>query len=198
MSAGFSCSQAHLRRTIAESPMPHYERRLNSMLFEDRQVYDSNDGYIGRWKEPPLGSHVVTSRRFYLHHGIYVGGRRFIHYAGFTCGLSRGPVEEVSIERFSGGHAVWIRSGAPRSMDCHEVVKRARSRLGENSYRLLSNNCFHFCKWCFNNEKRRADSATGCLSIALQCASFLRRVAKTLSSARALGGRDAARSPRSA
>jgi hypothetical protein len=25
-------------------------------------------------QEPPLGSHMVTPRRGYLHHGIYVGG----------------------------------------------------------------------------------------------------------------------------
>ncbi len=31
-----------------------------------------------------------------------------------------------------------------------ETVSRARSRLGENSYSLLSNNCEHFAIWCKN------------------------------------------------
>jgi hypothetical protein len=27
-------------------------------------------------------------------------------------------------------------------------MRRARSRLGENRYGLLRNNCEHFCEWC--------------------------------------------------
>ena len=33
-------------------------------------------------QEPPLGSHLVTPRRGYLHHGIYVGARKVVHYSG--------------------------------------------------------------------------------------------------------------------
>lgn len=32
--------------------------------------------------EPPLGSHVTTPRRGYLHHGISVGGGNVVHYPG--------------------------------------------------------------------------------------------------------------------
>jgi hypothetical protein len=28
------------------------------------------------------------------------------------------------------------------------------SRIGENNYRLLSNNCEHFCEWCLRGEHR--------------------------------------------
>jgi len=34
------------------------------------------------------------------------------------------------------------------------VVARARSRLGENRYRLTTNNCEHFCEWCLSGESR--------------------------------------------
>lgn len=34
-----------------------------------------------------------------------------------------------------------------------EIVSRARSRLGENSYSLLFNNCEHFAIWCATNVK---------------------------------------------
>jgi hypothetical protein len=34
------------------------------------------------------------------------------------------------------------------------VVARARSRLGEERYRTLSNNCEHFCTWCIHGENR--------------------------------------------
>jgi hypothetical protein len=34
------------------------------------------------------------------------------------------------------------------------VIRRARSRLGENRYRLLRNNCEHFCEWCVHGISR--------------------------------------------
>jgi hypothetical protein len=99
-------------------------------------------------REPPLGSHLVTPRRGYLHHGIYVGGCKVVHYAGLAHGLRRGSVEEVSLARFARGQRVWMRLGAPSDFDIPEVVCRARSRVGEHCYRLLTNNCEHFCEWC--------------------------------------------------
>lgn len=38
--------------------------------------------------------------------------------------------------------------------DAHEVVARARSRLGENRYPVLSNNCEHVCEWCLHGNSR--------------------------------------------
>jgi Lecithin retinol acyltransferase len=37
-----------------------------------------------------------------------------------------------------------------------EIVRRARSRLGESDYRLLTNNCEHFCNWCLSGVSRSA------------------------------------------
>ena len=105
-------------------------------------------------QELPLGSHVVTPRRGYVHHGIYVGDRKVVHYAGFAHGLRRGPVEEISLARFSDGHPVCVRSDAPLEFDRREVIRRARSRVGEDHYRLLTNNCEHFCEWCLYGEHR--------------------------------------------
>ncbi len=105
-------------------------------------------------QEPPLGSHVVTSRCGYQHHGIYVGDGKVVHYAGLAHGLHRGPVEEISLARFTDGHPVWVRSDATPNFDRREVIRRARSRLGEDSYRLLTNNCEHFCEWCLHGTAR--------------------------------------------
>jgi hypothetical protein len=105
--------------------------------------------------EPLLGSHVVTPRRGYLHHGIYVGTGRVVHYSGLSYGLRRGPVEETSLARFTDARPIWVRLGAaPSHFDRCEVVRRARSRVGESSYRLFSNNCEHFCEWCVYGEHR--------------------------------------------
>lgn len=106
--------------------------------------------------EPPLGAHLVTPRLGYCHHGIYVGEGMVIHYAGLCRSHRRGPVEETSLEHFAAGHAIWVN---PEPMPKHagqEAVRRARSRIGEDRYRLLTNNCEHFCMWCLYGENRSA------------------------------------------
>jgi hypothetical protein len=105
-------------------------------------------------QEPPLGSHLVTPRRGYLHHGIYVGASKVVHYAGFAHGLRRGPVEEVPVAHFASGRRVWVRAEARCDSDVREVICRARSRMGEDHYRLLTNNCEHFCEWCLHGAAR--------------------------------------------
>jgi hypothetical protein len=101
-----------------------------------------------------LGSHLITPRGRYLHHGIYVGGEKVVHYSGSTRGLLCGPVEEISFDRFTCGHSVLVKSRARCDFDPNEVVRRARSRLGEDRYRVFSNNCEHLCEWCLHGEHR--------------------------------------------
>jgi hypothetical protein len=102
-------------------------------------------------QEPPLGAHLTTSRRGYSHHGVYVGRGRVVHYSGLSGSLWQcGPVEEVSLSRFAIGHAVRIVEHPNSPYAPEEIVRRASSRLGENDYRLLTNNCEHFCNWCLN------------------------------------------------
>jgi hypothetical protein len=88
-----------------------------------------------------LGSHLITSRRGYTHHGVYAGHDRVVHYSGLSGVWQCGPVED------------------PRSAySPEEIVRRARSRLGENDYRVLSNNCEHFCNWCRCGVSRSAQA----------------------------------------
>jgi hypothetical protein len=105
-------------------------------------------------REPPLGAHLGTPRLGYLHHGIYVGGGYVVHYAGYVHGLIRRPVEEVELARFSNGRSLWLASNSKSNFDHSEVIYRARSRIGESRYRLLTNNCEHFCEWCLNGKQR--------------------------------------------
>ena len=110
-----------------------------------------NESPLETGHEPPLAAHLVTERAFYTHHGIYVGSGRVVHYSGHAHGWRRGPVEEVSLERFAHGRQIRIRDDR-RSFDSGEVVARARSRLGEHRYRILTNNCEHFCAWTLRGE----------------------------------------------
>ena len=113
----------------------------------------SRDSLLRPGDEPPLGAHLVTPRALYTHHGIYVGNGRVIHYAGLAYRWRRGPVEDVPLERFAHGHTIRVRRD-PRCFDPCAVVERARSRLGERSYRILTNNCEHFCSWALRDENR--------------------------------------------
>jgi hypothetical protein len=105
-------------------------------------------------QEPPLGSHLVTPRHGYLHHGIYVGARKVVHFPGRTPGLRGGAVEEVPFPHFARGRQVVVRSERPSDFDVREVICRARSRVGDVGYRLLTNNCEHFCEWCLRGKAR--------------------------------------------
>jgi Lecithin retinol acyltransferase len=114
------------------------------------------DTQLAPGDEPPLGAHLITPRRGYFHHGIYVGEGRVIHYTADAFCLIRHPVEEVSLVHFARGRVVWVRAHAPGSYDPADIVYRARSRLGEDRYRLLTNNCEHFCEWCARGLPRSA------------------------------------------
>jgi hypothetical protein len=101
------------------------------------------------------GTHLMTPRCGYTHHGIYVGGGRVVHYAGWSrAALTRRPVEEVSLAEFAGDCGVAVVPDSPLTFAPADVVARARSRLGEDRYRLTSNNCEHFCHWCRSGRNR--------------------------------------------
>jgi len=53
--------------------------------------------------EPPIGAHLITTRRGYTHHGIYAGHGSVLHYAGLARNFRPGPVEEVPLGRFANG-----------------------------------------------------------------------------------------------
>ena len=103
---------------------------------------------------PPLAAHLVTVRCGYTHHGIYTGDDKVVHYAGLSRSYASGPVEETTIGSFAGNRRVWVRPHANPRFDPHEIIERARSRLGESCYRMLSNNCEHLCEWCVQGVSR--------------------------------------------
>jgi len=96
----------------------------------------------------PLGAHIVTPRRWYTHHGIYVGAGQVVHYQGLSSSLRRGPVAKVGLAEFTRGHPVRVHGEAGVAYSGIEVAARACSRLGEDAYDVLRNNCEHFCSWC--------------------------------------------------
>jgi hypothetical protein len=121
----------------------------------------------------PLGAHIVTPRFWYTHHGIYAGGGQVIHYEGLSCALRRGPVARVNLAEFSRGYPVQVHGEAGVAYSGIEVVARACSRLGEDAYDVLRNNCEHFCSWCLSGVARspqveRLLSMPGATALAVQ------------------------------
>ena len=104
--------------------------------------------------EFPLGAHLVTPRFGFKHHGIYVGNGRVVHYAGLSRSLRRGPIEEVPLTVFQNGKAATMCDDIEPRYPAAVVVERALSRVGEDRYRVASNNCEHFCTWCRRGEGR--------------------------------------------
>jgi hypothetical protein len=152
---------ARVDRGAADSSAPRGARRfwMSRLAADRRETNRHPKGLSGKWLsvdelDPPLGAHLGTPRFGYLHHGIYVGGGYVVHYAGYLHGFRRGPVEEVELARFRDGRSLWVAPNARSIFDRREVTCRARSRIGESRYRLLTNNCEHFCEWCLNGEQR--------------------------------------------
>ena len=105
-------------------------------------------------EEPPLGAHLITPFLGYTHHGIFVGDGKVVHYGALLYDVIRKPVEEVTLAAFAEGRAIYVVTHAEAHFDAAEVVRRARARLGEKRYRLLTNNCEHFVEWCLHDVHR--------------------------------------------
>lgn len=90
-----------------------------------------------------LADHLFTYRLGYTHHGLYVGENQVIHY-------ENGSVHHDSLENFRKTSEVFIlpKGESPLRYEADLVVQRAKSRLGENNYHLIYNNCEHFVRWC--------------------------------------------------
>lgn len=101
-----------------------------------------------------IGSHLIVSKGVYDHHGIYIGRGKVIHYSGLSDGLSAGPIEKTTLEVFASGSSYSLRLHPDAKYSGKEVVERAVSRLGEDSYDLHANNCEHFCNWVIYGSSR--------------------------------------------
>jgi hypothetical protein len=109
---------------------------------------------LAHGETPAPGAHLITPWLGFAHHGIYVGEGSVVHYGALMYDIIRKPVEEVTLEGFAQGRAVFVVDHADRCLHAHEVIRRARSRLGEKKYRLWTNNCEHFVEWCLHDQHR--------------------------------------------
>lgn len=132
------------------------------MTVRIRPKYEIPEEYVDQYPaklepiEPTIGSHLITPRTAYTHHGIYVGNGNVIHYSGLAENLSfnSGVIERTSLEAFSAGNGFTTKTYINPRFSGQAIVDRAYSRLGEDQYDILLNNCEHFCEWCINDRHR--------------------------------------------
>jgi hypothetical protein len=109
---------------------------------------------------PQPGAHLIVPWLGFTHHGICAGSDRVVHYGALLHDIFRRPVEEVSLAEFAEGRPVFVVEHDELCFRAEEAVSRARSRLGENRYRLFSNNCEHFVEWCLHDVSRSFQAET--------------------------------------
>lgn len=95
------------------------------------------------------GDHLISARTGYSHHGIYIGRNKVIHYSGSSFGRNeKGVIEIVDLETFCQSNGYTIQTYPFRTYSRETSIERAKSRLGEDWYNVLLNNCEHFVTWC--------------------------------------------------
>lgn len=94
------------------------------------------------------GDHLISPRMGYSHHGLYLGRNQVIHYTGFSDGRHKGTIAITTLEEFCQGEGFTLQTYPFRLYSHEESAQRALSRLGEDWYDILLNNCEHFITWC--------------------------------------------------
>jgi hypothetical protein len=114
------------------------------------------------------GDHIYVHRLGFTHHGIDLGDGTVVHYSGELFEKSDAVIRQTSYDNFARGASVQIRPyGVAEAPEV--VVDRAMSRVGENRYNCIFNNCEHFATWCktghHRSEQVKDAAAVACGSV---------------------------------
>lgn len=129
-----------------------------------------------------VGDHLVVSRRFYSHHGIYVGRGMVIHFFSSLKQKLKAIVRRDSLEDFCDGGSYCVVPYS-RSSKSATVLRRARDLLGTASYCLITNNCEHLARFCKTGRKISYQVRRFCQGMCFGAAGaplFLLKKARTL------------------
>ncbi len=99
----------------------------------------------------------------YEHHGIDCGDGSVIHYSKAT---EPPTIRQTEFSAFSWGNRVFVKQYTVCYLP-DIVLERAESRLGEQRYSLLENNCEHFATWCKTGRSVSSQLATFGLDAAM-------------------------------
>jgi hypothetical protein len=99
------------------------------------------------YSELSVADHLYVQRSVYQHHGLYIGNGEVAHYIKGT------GIGITSLEVFADGDNIHVKNTS-MYYSKEEVINRAISRLGEQDYFLLMNNCENFVSWCRNGRDK--------------------------------------------
>ena len=108
------------------------------------------------------GDIILSNRGIYKHYGVYAGNGRVIHYSSSNGDFGLDIcVRETSLKQFAHGWGCSVvelpdNHDRENHFSREETVHRARSRLGEEEYNLIFNNCEHFAFWCKTGKHKSA------------------------------------------
>ena len=124
------------------------------------------------------GDVIKVQRTGYWHVGVYIGNDEVIHFSSLHSDTSSSDnkIIKTSLLQFLRNQKRYEKVKFPlpdappasskedpleyffkdylfhnpdyKLYPAHQVVERAKSRLGEGNYDLISNNCEHFAIWC--------------------------------------------------
>lgn len=93
------------------------------------------------------GDHIKVYHGIYTHHGIDCGDGTVIHYKGGLDQKINAVISRTAKRIFSSGREIFVVN-YKECLPPESVMKLAYSRLNENNYHLLFNNCEHFAMYC--------------------------------------------------
>ena len=115
-----------------------------------------------RKKQKPLteadlqaGDHirVKRKRRFYTHHGIYMGDGEVVHVSGSIREKTDPVVMKTHLQRFLKGGTLKRREYKER-LPAAETIRIAERHISDKSYSMIWNNCEHFATYCAIGKKK--------------------------------------------
>ena len=107
------------------------------------------------------GMALGVQRLGYKHYGVYAGlvdrTHFVVHYNDKFNG-GKGRIEPVSLADFKKDDRCWIENfrGAVEYTDgvCQKSFERVATRLGEQKYCVVTNNCEHLAAWCVTGKSQ--------------------------------------------
>ncbi len=101
-----------------------------------------------------LGDHIMINRGGYMHHGIYVGDSKVVHFKGDAdkklIGVEQPIIIMESVYDFGAPDRTRVVEYDEdiKLLSVKETVSRALHKIGSTDYHLMFNNCEHFAIWC--------------------------------------------------
>ncbi|KAI8509780.1 hypothetical protein Bbelb_122080 [Branchiostoma belcheri] len=121
----------------------------SSMIqMNDLDIHSYNVGVLSCCKEGDL---LEFPRFAFSHWGVYVGDEKVIHLVQVGDDWDKGEIKEDLFWDVVGNSLAKINNYLDEKkavLPGHEIVERARGKVGPSDYDALKYNCEHFATWC--------------------------------------------------